>query len=56
LEDSEFDVPWVVSKAQGAPRDKEKLREIVAAEVMDLFAKQLAALPRKKTANWLPLP
>lgn len=56
LEDSEFDIPWVVGKAQGAPRDKEKLREIVSTEVMDLFQKQLAALPRKKTANWLPLP
>ena len=56
LEDSEFDIPWVVSKAQGVPRDKEKLREIVEIEVMEFFTKQLAALPRKKTMNWLPLP
>ena len=56
LEDSEFDVPWVVAKAKGAPRDKAKLREIVAEQVMTLFAEQLSALPRKKTGNWLPLP
>ena len=56
LEDSEFDVPWVVAKANGAPRDKAKLREIVAEEVMTLFAGQLSKLPRKKTGNWLPLP
>lgn len=56
LEDSEFDIPWVVSKAKGAPRDKAKLREIVSEQVMELFTSQLAKLPRRKTANWLPLP
>lgn len=56
LEDSEFDIPWVVQKAHSAPRDKEKLRELVSEEVMSLFMEQLGALPRKKTANWLPLP
>ena len=56
LEDSEFDIPWVVSKAKGAPRDKTKLREEVAVQVTDLFASQLSDLPRKKTGNWLPLP
>ena len=56
LEDSEFDIPWVVAKAKGAPRDKAKLREAVATQVTELFTNQLAALPRKKTGNWLPLP
>ncbi len=56
MEDSEFDIPWVVSKSKGAPRDKTKLKEIVAEEVMQLFAAQLSKLPRKKTGNWLPLP
>ena len=56
LEDSEFDIPWVVAKSKGAPRDKAKLREMVATQVTDLFAKQLSELPRKKTGNWLPLP
>ena len=56
LEDSEFDVPWVVGKSKRAPRDKEKLNELVSTEVMSLFQKELAALPRKKTGNWLPLP
>jgi hypothetical protein len=56
LEDSEFDIPWVVAKAKGAPRDKAKLREAVAAQVTDLFVNQLAKLPRKQTGNWLPLP
>lgn len=56
LEDSEFDIPWVVSKSRGAPRDKEKLKELVSTEVMSLFTSQLSKLPRKKTGNWLPLP
>ena len=56
VEDSEFDIPWVVSKSRGAPRDKTKLRELVAEEVTALFQKQLSQLPRKKTGNWLPLP
>ena len=56
LEDSEFDIPWVVAKAKGAPRDKAKLRDAVAAQVTALFVNQLAKLPRKQTGNWLPLP
>ena len=56
LEDSEFDIPWVVAKSKGAPRDKVKLRETVSAQITELFASQLSQLPRKNTGNWLPLP
>ncbi len=56
MEDSEFDIPWVVSKSQGVPRDKERFKQIVAEEVMEFFNKELSVMPRKKTANWLPLP
>lgn len=56
VEDSEFDIPWVVAKSRGASRDKTKLREDVSEKVMELFAKKLGELPRKKTGNWLPLP
>lgn len=56
VEDSEFDIPWVVAKSRGAARDKTKLREEVSVKVMELFTKKLGELPRKKTGNWLPLP
>ncbi len=56
LEDSEFDIPFIVAKTRNAPRDKAQLREEVAAEVMAQFQIHLAALPKKKTGNWLPLP
>lgn len=56
LEDSEFDIPFIVAKTRNAPRDKAKLREAVTTEVMAQFQEQLSALPRKKTGNWLPLP
>lgn len=56
LEDSEFDVPFVVAKTRSAPRDKTKLREAVAEIVTAEFQQYLTSLPRKKTGNWLPLP
>ena len=56
MEDPEFDIPWVVSKARNAPRQKEVLTEAVRTQVTDIFAKQLSGLPRRKTGNWLPLP
>lgn len=56
LEDSEFDVPFIVAKCRNAPRDKAKLREAVSTEVLAQFQHHLSQLPRKKTGNWLPLP
>ena len=56
LEDAEFDIPWIVARARNAPRDRNRLREIVHARVVDYFASQLDKLPRRQTGNWLPLP
>ena len=52
----DFDVPWVVSKAKNAPRNKEKLQERVQAELTTYFAERLSKLPRRSTGSWLPLP
>ncbi len=52
----DFDIPWVVSKAKNAPRNKVKLCELVEAELTGYFAERLSKLPRKTTGNWLPLP
>lgn len=56
LEDPEFDIPWIVSKARNAPKNKDLLSEAVRNEITSIFAKQLTGLPRRKTGNWLPLP
>ena len=56
LEDTAFDLPWIVGKTKNAPRDRAKLKERIKDELTDYFGDQLAALPRKKTGSWLPLP
>ena len=48
LEDSEFDIPFIVAKTRNAPRDKSKLREAVSSEVMVQFQAHLSELPREE--------
>ena len=54
LED--IDIPWAVATAAGAPMDVEQLRGAVHAELVSYWVERLAALPRQKCPNWLPLP
>jgi hypothetical protein len=54
--DAGIDVPWVVGEATDAPETADELRETVRAELIAYWAEQLAALPRKSTPVWCPLP
>ena len=52
----EFDVPYCVSKAKNAPRNRAKLVEQVEQELTSQFADRLASLPKRNPGGWLPLP
>ncbi len=54
LED--FDIPWAVATAAGAPQDVEQLRGEVRRELVSYWADRIAALPRREWPRWLPLP
>ena len=56
LEDSEFDIPFIVAKTRNAPRDKSKLREAVSSEVIGAVPGAPFGVAAEKTGNWLPLP
>lgn len=53
---ADFDIPWAVSTAVGAPHAVEQLRGEVFAELVSYWVEQVAALPRRKKPGWLPLP
>jgi hypothetical protein len=54
--DTGIDVPWMVGEATDAPEAADELQEAVRAELTAYWAEQLAALPRKSTPPWRPLP
>jgi hypothetical protein len=54
--DANIDIPWMVALATDAPETADELREAVRAELIAYWAEQLAALPRKSTPTWRPLP
>jgi hypothetical protein len=54
LED--FDIPWAVATAAGAPQDGEQLRCAVRKELVSYWADRIAALPGSDWPRWLPLP
>jgi hypothetical protein len=54
LED--FDIPWSVATAAGAPKDVEQLRGAVRKELVSYWDDRIAALPRSEWPRWLPLP
>ena len=56
MRDAEIDIPWVVAEAADAPDRADELNEAVRAELVAYWAEQLAALPRKSTPLWPPLP
>lgn len=56
LHDAAIDVPWLVTKAIGAPGADDELQSAVRKELLVLWMERLASLPRKSTPAWLPLP
>jgi hypothetical protein len=56
LEDADIDIPWVVAKSGGAPRDSLKLRKTVEQALAEYWTDRLAKLPRISTGKWQPLP
>jgi hypothetical protein len=54
--DAGIDVPWMVGEATDAPEAADQLHEAVRAELTAYWVEQLAALPRKSTPPWRPLP
>jgi hypothetical protein len=54
--DANIDIPWMVAEATDAPATADELHEAVRAELIAYWAEQLAALPRKSTPPWSPLP
>lgn len=56
MRDGTIDLPWLVADAADAPETADELREAVHAELVAYWAEQLAALPRKSTPHWPPLP
>lgn len=56
--DPDIDIPWLVAEATDAPEtaSESEFREAVRAELIAYWREQLAALPRKSTPPWLPLP
>ncbi len=53
---SEFDVPWIMSKTKNAPRSRVDLNKRIEKELAEYFAERLTELPKRGTGNWLPLP
>ena len=56
MDDVGIDMPWLVSGVADAPEKKDELRAAVRAELAVYWKEQLAALPRKSTPAWPPLP
>jgi len=54
--DADIDIPWIVAKATDAPDTADELHKAVRAELIAYWTEQLAALPRKSTPAWPPLP
>ena len=54
--DTGIDMPWLVAEVEDAPETAEELRDAVREELTVYWAEQLAALPRKSTPSWQPLP
>jgi hypothetical protein len=54
--DPDIDIPWLVAGATDAPETASELHEAVRVELIAYWTEQLAALPRKSTPPWLPLP
>jgi hypothetical protein len=53
---ADFDIPWAVATAAGAPQDVEQLRGAVRTELVSYWAERIAALPHRELPRWLPLP
>ncbi len=56
LDDSEIDIPWIVSGSSKAPTNRARLRERVEELAVEYFANCLSTMPRRSTGSWLPLP
>jgi len=56
MRDGGIAIPWIVAEVADAPQTADDLREAVRAELIAYWAEQLAALPRKSTPAWPPLP
>lgn len=54
--DAGIDLPWLVAGVADAPETTDELHEAVRAELAAYWKEQLAALPRKSTPAWPPLP
>ena len=56
MRDARIAIPWIVAEVADAPETADELHEAVRAELIAYWAEQLAALPRKSTPCWPPLP
>ena len=56
MSDAAIDIPWLVADVADAPETADELYKAVRAELTAYWEEQLAALPRKGTPRWSPLP
>lgn len=54
--DGGIDLPWLVGGVADAPEATDEFHKAVRAELTAYWKEQLAALPRKSTPTWPPLP